>query len=108
MHDDKAEIDEQQDLVERIRAVSAVEKAIQRIFEFSHNAMTSACRARAAGSLSFLVAYSERSASTGSFLDARREGISPAIKVSSMLISTSATDATKGSFAPSVGMPVSA
>ena len=42
----------QQRLVQRVGAVSAVKEASQRLLEFSHNGMISACRACAAGSLS--------------------------------------------------------
>ena len=44
MDDHKADIDKKQNLVERIRAVPSVEKAIHGLLEFSHNGIYSACR----------------------------------------------------------------
>ena len=49
--------------------------------------------------------YSVRSATTGSFFAAMREGISPAINVRNMLISTSTTAATGGSAADMPDIP---
>ena len=50
--------------------------------------------------------YSVRSATTGSFLAAPSEGISPASVVSSMLTMTSTNPPTKGREAVRMGIPV--
>ena len=106
--DHHPDVDPKEKLPQAVGSVSSVHKAIESICKFSHSnkgadflVWDTARRSAKA----FLINYSERNASTGSFLDATFAGIKPAMKVKNILMATKTKAAIQGRTALMLVMP---